>query len=270
MEGCIGRGSQLRTAVIIPTWRCNGGCEYCDYRYAADIHGGQLDAFGKEARVGHELTVDEWVRTLKMLGVEFVEITGGEPTLRQDFPEVLKQLGVKWAITSNTTLNVNPWLGMGIIDKCAGWAASLHEWTNRGQFKANVNSLLAYRAPVKITVVLQKNNLSWSKKAVSWAKGQGWYVIAHPEYDEGQSWSDTDRQAAELVNADEVIDLWEWPKPELMNCKAGATYWAVGPDGRMYNCYFQMLFRETASPPLCMSGCPFPCDKRYAQAVVER
>lgn len=258
----------MSVAVVVPTWRCNGKCSYCDYRYEADIHGGQLTAFGKTRRVEHEIGVEDWVKTLSVLGVTKVEITGGEPLLRSDFPKVLKQTGVKWAITSNSTGDINPWLDMCISGFCLGWSASLHPWTDRQQFKTSVNSLLAYRLPVSVTVVLQKNNLRWSKGAIRFAKAQGWRVVAHPEYDEGQAWGEIEREAATLAakEADEIVDLWEWPKPDLMNCKAGTTYWAVGPDGRIWNCYYQMIYGRDESPPLCMSGCPMPCDRRYAEA----
>lgn len=63
-------------------WHCNNKCLHC---YAAD----QVLAGG-----GHELTTEEWKKVLRKMydaHVCQVTFTGGEPTLRADLPELVKE-----------------------------------------------------------------------------------------------------------------------------------------------------------------------------------
>lgn len=75
----------LRISVID---RCNFRCQYC---MPADIFGPDFAFLPKEQL----LTFEEMERLAKIfvsLGVEKIRITGGEPLLRQDLPELIKKL----------------------------------------------------------------------------------------------------------------------------------------------------------------------------------
>jgi radical SAM protein with 4Fe4S-binding SPASM domain len=59
------------------TYRCNNDCSHC---------------YNARSRDHHEITTDEWKRILDRLwalGVPHVVFTGGEPTLREDLPELV-------------------------------------------------------------------------------------------------------------------------------------------------------------------------------------
>ena len=73
-------------------WRCNQKCAFC---YAA----------GQSKSASRELTTDEWRRAIDILGearVPMLTFTGGEPTLREDLPEL-----VCYAKRFVTRLNTN-------------------------------------------------------------------------------------------------------------------------------------------------------------------
>lgn len=82
------------------TPRCNLNCKMCYVRLTPE----------QMRPIGRELTADEWLslaKEAKKAGMTFLLITGGEPTLRQDFPRIYRELakmGFSIAINTNGTL----------------------------------------------------------------------------------------------------------------------------------------------------------------------
>ena len=82
------------------TPRCNLRCRMCYVRLTPE----------QMAPLGRELTCEEWLqlaREAKDAGMVFLLLTGGEPTLRQDFPRLYEELaamGLSVSINTNGTL----------------------------------------------------------------------------------------------------------------------------------------------------------------------
>jgi GTP 3',8-cyclase len=95
----------LRDLRISVTDRCNFRCPYC---MPAEIFG-PGHAFLRDPQLMTLAELTRIVRAFQTLGVEKVRLTGGEPLLRADVPELvrtLKQtLGVK-----DVALTTNGWL----------------------------------------------------------------------------------------------------------------------------------------------------------------
>ncbi len=98
------RNRPLRDLRISVTDRCNFRCRYC----MPIEHFGKDFEFLKRAQI---LSFEELVRTTRVLtglGLAKVRITGGEPLLRRDLPELIRQLkgiqGLDVALTTNGSL----------------------------------------------------------------------------------------------------------------------------------------------------------------------
>ncbi len=82
------------------TPRCNLRCKMCYVRLTPE----------QMAPIGKELTASQWIdlgRQCKDAGLVFLLLTGGEPTLRKDFPEIyesLTNLGLSISVNTNGTL----------------------------------------------------------------------------------------------------------------------------------------------------------------------
>ena len=77
---------------------CNLNCSYCDTEFA------------KSAGNGSEYSVDNLVAVADKSGVRLVEITGGEPLLQEDVPELcgrLKDAGFTVLVETNGSLRIS-------------------------------------------------------------------------------------------------------------------------------------------------------------------
>ncbi|HOJ37815.1 MAG TPA: radical SAM protein [Ignavibacteriales bacterium] len=80
------------------TYRCNASCEFC--------HFADHDTFNKFPNATLEDFKSNLLQ-LKELGVKFIDLTGGEPLLNKNLPEMLqfaKKLKMKTSVTTNTLL----------------------------------------------------------------------------------------------------------------------------------------------------------------------
>lgn len=82
------------------TPRCNFNCKMCYVHLTQE----------EQEKRGRELTTEEWLeigKEAKDAGMVFLLLTGGEPTLRPDFPELfhkLKEMGLMVSVNSNGLL----------------------------------------------------------------------------------------------------------------------------------------------------------------------
>jgi cyclic pyranopterin phosphate synthase len=153
---------------ISVTDRCNFRCPYC---MPADVFG-PGHAFLRDPQL---MTLDELVRIVaafRALGVEKVRLTGGEPLLRADVPELVRTLKQKLgvpdvALTTNGWLleKLAPALRQAGLDRLNVSVDSLNDATagklNGLGFKVarvlrGIDAAAALGLPVKINCVVQR------------------------------------------------------------------------------------------------------------------
>jgi radical SAM protein with 4Fe4S-binding SPASM domain len=97
------------------TYRCNNDCAHC---YNVQ-HSSPLLLAGEGAGVRDELSTDDWKRVLDKaweLGIPHIIFTGGEPTLREDLPELIAHAEKNGQITGLNT-NARHLSDAGYIEK---------------------------------------------------------------------------------------------------------------------------------------------------------
>ncbi|MCK4371033.1 MAG: anaerobic ribonucleoside-triphosphate reductase activating protein [Candidatus Lokiarchaeota archaeon] len=93
-----------RSSMVIFTVGCNFKCEFCHNKYLL------------QPNVGREYTISELIDKIKTnLLVSGVSITGGEPTLQDDLPELCREIHKKNRFLSVDTNGSNP----DVIEKIA-------------------------------------------------------------------------------------------------------------------------------------------------------
>jgi cyclic pyranopterin phosphate synthase len=158
----------LRDLRISVTDRCNFRCPYC---MPAEVFG-PGHAFLRDPQLMTLGELTRIVRAFQALGVEKVRLTGGEPLLRQDVPElvrVLKQdLGLKdVALTTNGWLleKLAPALRAAGLDRLNVSVDSLDDATagklnglgfKVGRVLRGIDAAAALGFPIKINCVVQR------------------------------------------------------------------------------------------------------------------
>src|SRR3954471_4012598 len=158
----------LRDLRISVTDGCNFRCPYC---MPAEIFG-PGHAFLRDPQLMTLAELTRIVRAFRALGVEKVRLTGGEPLLRSDVPELIRilkqELGVKdVALTTNGWLleKLAPALRAAGLDRINVSVDSLDDATagklNGLGFKVSrvlrgIDAAAALGLPVKINCVMQR------------------------------------------------------------------------------------------------------------------
>lgn len=86
--------------VFVRLTGCNLRCQWCDTKYAYDE--------------GVDLTVDEVIGRVNAFGLQFVQITGGEPLLQEDVYELMDRL---LNMDYNVSLETNGSINLSSVDK---------------------------------------------------------------------------------------------------------------------------------------------------------
>lgn len=169
------------------TPRCNFNCRMCYVHLSAE----------EQRRRGQELSADAWLsiaEQAKKAGMVFLLLTGGEPLLRKDFPEIyraLKQMGFMITINSNGYLIEGDLLELFREEPPTRFNISLYgvsEETYRKmcgvpayhRIVANINALRQAGIDVKINMSLTPENLEDMQAVYEAAKEMGIHTQASP------------------------------------------------------------------------------------------
>ena len=213
----------LRDLRISVTDRCNFRCPYC---MPKEVFGAGY-AFLRDPQLMTAAELTRIVRAFQSLGVEKVRLTGGEPLLRADVPDLvraLKQdLGVRdVALTTNGWLleKLAPALKAAGLDRLNVSVDSLDEATagrmnglgfSPARVLRGIEAAAALGLPVKINMVVQRGVNDAEIPALCEyfrARGHALRFIEFMDVGNTNHWS-----PAQIVPAKEIVDLIHarWP-----------------------------------------------------------
>lgn len=169
------------------TARCNFNCKMC-YVHLTEA---------EQRRRGRELTADEWLaiaQKAKEAGTVFLLLTGGEPTLRADFPDIyraLKRMGFMISVNSNGYLLQDKILELFAEEVPTRVNISLYGVSNEtyrrmcgipayDRIVKNIEALRKTGVDVKINMSLTPDNMDDMEAVLQQAKTLGAHTQATP------------------------------------------------------------------------------------------
>lgn len=209
------------------TWKCSiATCSYCW------IYG--KDGVGSGFRAGHreyELSVRQWIDALYHLpGRGTIDFCGGEPTMKQGFPEIVNSLPKTylWAVTTNLARDSNVEVLSEVNNRqCAVVNCSYHkevpfdDWLSRLRWLGNLD-----RFPISVTIV--KNPYVDYTKEIE--KLRSLKNLPHsvrfmntPDYQNPQ-------------DSNGPIDEKSWSGNPAKSCSAGLDHILIDVNGDVYRC----------------------------------
>ncbi len=201
---------------ISVTDRCNFRCTYC---MPAEVFGRDFEFLPRRQILDYE-EISRLARLFADLGVEKLRITGGEPTVRRDLPDLVRQLatisGVRdLAVTTNgsTLRRLAAPLAEAGLQRITVSVDSLDDATFRAMNGADVpiarilDGVAAAReaglAPIKINMVVKRGiNEASLVPMAGWARNEGLILRVIEFMDVGHSngW-----EMASVVTRDEIL-----------------------------------------------------------------
>lgn len=253
------------------TYRCGRDCLYCIQRGLARALFGDLAGARRQEMTTSE--IGSLVDQAGQLGVEWLNISGGEPLLRRDLPELIRR-AASWEIKTvvptkkcPTAIELKRLADAGLTVIGIGLDADLPEIADRlvqqdGYFDASVESIRAAKAlglQVMLLPVITRLNISRFPRYLEFAAELGVDIVrpqifdARPmlrrSYEQGRD-PDQDerlslqhpamalqllrRQDSPLLERDEPAPAAHQPYPT--HCAIGKGTMSVRPDGKVYFC----------------------------------
>lgn len=240
-------------AAMEVTYRCNLACRHC---YVDDALKGADRS---------ELTTDAWRRILDALasaGTLHLLITGGEPLLRPDLPQILEaaaERGFFVALLTNGTLVSAEWIARlrdlrphFVGTSLYGATAATHDMVTRqrGSFGRTIGAVRSL-VDAGLTVVMQATMMAGNVSEVAAMRSLaermgaifslGFSLVPTKGCGLGpQALEATAGAALEQLRADPSVTVEPHPNgPGL--CQAGRGICAIAPDGELYPCLLMPL-----------------------------
>lgn len=260
------------------TARCTNACRHCMINLPAGDHA------AREA----ELTLDAWrdlARQSADLGVVWCLLTGGDPLLREDFPDLylmLKRMGLLVSVFTNACLLTEEHVALfrrypprDLEVTVYGATRETYERVTRAPgsyaaFRRGLDLLRAAGLPVTLKAVALRSNQHEMREIAAFCRAHGASIFRFDPFITLRYDGDAARNAeilAERLSAEEIVALEQgdaerapavqrlcaeaiptdaMPGPRLFRCGAGVSSFAIGPTGTFRLC-----------PSLCAPDCTY-------------
>lgn len=247
--------------VWFPAWNCSNygpsgtsygpRCPYCPYGYDKETK--------RLVFANRPTSSDERAPAEDLIGFfnanrdamgGHLEVSGGEPLLRQDLPEILANIPHRWAITSNTLAStaIQRFIVAGCMDRCVSWSASWHPCSGMEEsYTRSIKMLSQAGRQARATVVIADATVGRLRETLAFLNtlplaGINWHLDTHGPADV----SHLKAAADEILGAGVVYLAGPPPKGKL--CNRHDKLIAVGADGSLYQC---VTFAYQNIEPIC-------------------
>lgn len=214
--------------VFWPTFRCNYECSYCTVRTKFAFTG----IFPKQS----EKRVDEWLLALEKLPPAMIYISGGEPFLYEELPELVNRLPKKHqllGIVSNISLPARVYRK---IERPFHLNASFHrEFVDEESFIARVKELQEF-LHVHVNIVATPANLPMISSIDKLMQTHRISLHVDPYVDREFSYSASEQDLLRKYTKADRKSLVDFNDFTPKQCSAGRNYINLLPDGQVFTC----------------------------------
>lgn len=239
----------MTKVVWFPAWACQNytygksygaRCPYCPYSLDREsnrlIYNDQITSSDERADIKD--LVDFFNANAEAMGNR-LEISGGEPLMRQDIHAILNLIDHAWAITSNTIMStaIDKIVRNRSLDRCFSWTASWHPLSGMEEaYARNISTLSENGVRAKATVVLSDKTIPSLRSTLEFLRslpisGINWHLDTH---DATQDIEAVREKAKDILQGEPLMLAGE-PKVGV-TCNKNGKLLAVGPDGTLYHC----------------------------------
>jgi MoaA/NifB/PqqE/SkfB family radical SAM enzyme len=217
-------------AFLHPTYRCNYKCSYCPVVTKYDLAG----IWGHSS----ELTARQWHDALERLPPTAIYITGGEPFLYRDLPELINGMSAKHSLVGMVTNLSVPVHVYRRIESRIHLNASFHrEFTTQEDFIEKIRALKDH-FHLCVNIVATPENLPVLENIRSVFGDHEIDLHVDPYLDPEFRYTAEQRQVLDRyirpdrsAQADTTFDDFS-----TKQCSAGRNYIHLSPDGGVYTC----------------------------------
>ncbi|MBI5882435.1 MAG: radical SAM protein [Elusimicrobia bacterium] len=253
LAAACGRRTPLAVSYLI-TNRCNSCCAYCD----------------RWRKAGPELSTEqvfELLLGLRRLGTRFLQITGGEPFLREDLPAVAaraRELGMHVGVNTNGSLIEERAEVLSCLDHVClslDGPPEVHEKIrprgSHGRVERAVEFVKSRGVPVSLTATLTKFNTDCVDYLLDFAAARGVPLSFQPadvhalsSLRDNETVAETERvRAAFALLAErkerhdclengllELAYMRKWPEQQGVDCAGARLFCRIESDGDVMVC----------------------------------
>lgn len=246
--------------VWFPAWSCQNysagksygtRCPYCPY--SIDRESNRLIFDNRPTSSDERASADDLVAFFlanrEAMGGH-LEISGGEPLMRIDLPEILAHLPHSWAITSNTLMStaIERLILTGAMERCVSWSASWHPCSGmEASYERSIRLLAGCGRPARATVVIADATIDRLDETITFLEGLPLAGInVHLDTHGPADVSHLKTRADEILG--EGVVYLAGPPPKGRLCNRHDKLMAVGADGTLYQC---VTFAYQNIQPIC-------------------
>jgi hypothetical protein len=247
--------------VWFPAWNCqnygpNGTsfgqkCRYCPYGYDKETKRLVFEnrPTSSDERAPAADLIAFFAANRQAMG-DHLEVSGGEPLLRQDLPEILASIPHRWAITSNTLMStaIQRLAETGALERCVAWTASWHPCSGMEEsYRRSITMISQAGRPARATVVIADSTIGRLASTVDFLNtlplaGVNYHLDTHGPADVSHL-----KEAADAILGAGNVYL-AGPPPQGKLCNRHDKLMAVGADGSLYQC---VTFAYQDIEPIC-------------------
>lgn len=195
-----------------------------------------------------QIDSDRWVEAINRLGLDIIDISGGEPFLQTDFIEMLEGINCKIGMTSNFSQPLTEFVQRITPQKVVSITASYHPSQNMSldQFCGRIMLLQAKGFNVTTNFVGHPDQMYLIPHVKKQFEGMGFrfHVDPYVAYTDHYVFSADEKKFLEPFVGNDRSHYLKVKEDGIKMCSGGQTHLHIQPNGDAYRCYTDFVHKK--------------------------